>query len=177
MNQTLVKKAKEFAYKMHEGQKRKGGMPYITHPEGVVKILEQIILKEGLNDKEVILSVAWLHDLLEDTAITYECLREGFGKDIADKVYLLSRNVCEEEYKTRIKNSDSIVKLVKLADTLHNIHDPYLMSYLSDNGIKKKIDDCKEFYIPLAMQVCPSIGFKLKDSIDAFLKIFRRYEK
>jgi len=174
MNQTLVEKAKEFAYKMHEGQKRKGGKPYITHPEGVVKILEQIILKEGLNDREVILSVAWLHDLLEDTAITYECLREGFGKGIADKVYLLSRNVCEEEYKTRIKNSDSIVKLVKLADVLHNIHNPYTFSYLSPKGIQKKIDDCKSFYIPLAIEVCPAIGYMLKDSIDNYLKIFRR---
>lgn len=172
MSQTLVEKAKEFAYKMHEGQKRKGGMPYITHPEGVVKILE----KAGVND-EAALSVAWIHDTLEDTPTKYEDLEQEFGKDVANRVYILTRNVSREDYKARIKNSDYLVKIVKLADTLHNVHNPYLMSYLSDEGIKKKIDDCTEFYISLAMQVCPSIGYKLKESIDNFLKIFGRYKK
>lgn len=172
MNQNLIQKAKEFAYKMHEGQKRKGGLPYITHPKGVVRILEE----EGFTE-ETALSIAWIHDTLEDTVATYKDIEKELGKDIASRVYILTRNVDREEYKTRIKNSDLIVKLVKLADTLHNVHNPYLMSYLSDEGIKKKIDDCTEFYIPLAMQVCPSIGYKLKESIDNFLKIFGGYKK
>lgn len=169
MRQSLVQKAKEFAYKMHEGQKRKGGMPYITHPEGVVKILEET----GVND-EAALSAAWIHDTLEDTVAKYEDLEKEFGKSIADMVYILTRNVGREEYKTRIKNSDYLVKIIKLADTLHNVHDPYLMSYLSDEGIKKKIYDCMEFYIPLAMDVCPSIGYKLKESIVKFF-LSRKY--
>lgn len=172
MKEDIVQKAKELAYKMHKGQKRKGGMPYITHPEGMTGILDNILLEK--KEKETIASVAWLHDLLEDTAVTYEYLIEGFGKDIADKVYILSRNVGEEEYKARIKNSDSIVQIVKLADVLHNVHDPYSFSYLSPKGIQRKLEDCEAFYIPLAMEVCPIIGYMLKKSISNYLKTFRR---
>jgi len=172
MRQSLTQKAKEFAYKMHEDQKRKGGLPYITHPEGVVKILEGI----GIND-DVAISAAWLHDTLEDTVAKYEYLEKEFGKDVADIVYTLTRNVNREDYKTRIKNSGYPVQIIKLADTLHNVHNPYLMNYLSDEGIKKKIDDCIGFYIPLAMKVCPNIGYKLRDSINNYLKIFWRYKK
>lgn len=169
MKQGLSQKAKDFAYKMHKGQKRKGGLPYITHPKGVVKILEEI----GIND-EVTISAAWLHDTLEDTVTKYEDLEKEFGKNIADMVYNLTRNVDRESYKSRIKTSGYLVKVIKLADTLHNVHNPYLMRYLSDEGVKKKIGDCIEFYIPLAMQICPSIGYKLKESISNYLKIFRR---
>lgn len=167
----MIQKAKHLAELMHAAQRRKGGMPYVMHPRGVVKILEDIILKEGLHDKEVILSVAWLHDLLEDTPVTYDYLMKEFGKSIAYRVYLLSRNVGREEYKARIRNSDYIVKLVKLADVLHNVHNPYFLSYLSPTGIQRKIDDCRSFYIPLAMEVCPDIGCKLKESIDSYLRI------
>lgn len=170
MSQTLSQKAKEFAYKAHEGQKRKGGLPYITHPEGVVRILQEY----GVSD-DTVLSIAWVHDILEDTDTKYEDLEKEFGKDVANRVYLLTRNVDREEYKLRIKSSDLITKIIKIADTLHNVQNPYLMRHLSEIGIKRKIDDCEEFYIPLAMQVCPVMGYKLKESIDNYLKIFGRY--
>jgi len=125
-------------------------------------------------DDKTIFPVAWLHDTLEDTVAEYEDLKELFGESIADMVYLLSRNVNREEYKSRIKNSNYVVKIVKLADTLHNVHNPYSLSYLSEKGIQRKIDDCISFYIPLAMEICPSIGYKLKESVDNYLKIFRR---
>lgn len=178
----MIQRAENFAELMHQGQKRKEGIPFITHPAGVVKILKEFVSETGLepanrpNPKEAktIFSVAWLHDTLEDTVAEYEDLKELFGESIADMVYLLSRNVNREEYKSRIKNSNYIVKIVKLADTLHNVHNPYSLVYLSTISIQRKIDDCKTFYIPLAMEVCPSIGYKLKESVDNYLKIFRR---
>lgn len=169
MKNNLIQRAKEFSELMHAGQKRKEGIPYITHPAGVVKIL----IEEGIED-QVTLSVAWLHDTLEDTVAKYAYLKELFGIYIAYKVYILSRNVDREEYKLRIKNSDYTTQLVKLADTLHNVHDPYSLSYLPTRSIQRKIDDCRMFYIPLAMKTCPSIGYQLKESIDNYLKIFRR---
>ncbi|MBU4501354.1 MAG: HD domain-containing protein [Nanoarchaeota archaeon] len=163
----MIQKAKDLATILHEGQKRKEGTHYITHPAGVVDILKQ----EGINN-EKILSVAWLHDTLEDTIISYKKLTNEFGKNVSDKVYLLSRNVDRDKYKTRIENSSYTVQIVKLADTLHNVHDPYSLNYLSEKGIQRKIYDCREFYIPLAKKICPSIGNKLEESIDNYLKIF-----
>lgn len=185
MMPNIIPKAKEFASLMHAGQKRKEGIPFIIHPKSVARILEEVVFEAWPHAKptpkkpkyEIILSVAWLHDVLEDTPVTYDDLKINFGKDIADMVYLLSRNVNREEYKTRIKNSDYTVKIIKLADTLHNVYDPYSLSYLSPASIQRKIDDCLEFYIPLAMEVCPIIGCKLIDSIDNFLKFSGGYEK
>jgi len=172
MEKNLIQKAKKLATKLHEGQTRKEGIPYIIHPRGVVNILKY----QGITD-ETILSVAWLHDVLEETSISYEKLKNKFGKTIADKVYLLSRNVDRKEYKIRIKNSDYIVKLVKIADTFHNIQDPYSLSYLPEKSIQRKIEDCRSFYIPLAMEVCPSIGYGLKYSIDNYVRIYGGIKK
>jgi len=167
MKDNIAQRAKEFAELMHKGQKRKDGIPFITHPAGVVKILK----REGISDERTI-SIAWLHDTIEDTVAEYEDLEKEFGKEIADRVYILSRNISREEYKARIKNSDYVVKVVKLADTLHNVHNPYSMCYLSPAGIQRKIVDCRLFYIPLAMDVFPILGYMLKKSIDNYLKIF-----
>lgn len=165
MKEDIVQKAKELAYTMHQDQKRKDGLPYITHPKGVVKILAG----EGIID-ETIISVAWLHDVLEDTPIEYESLEKQFGKNIAEKVYILSRNIDREEYKLRIKNSDYAVKIIKLADTLHNIHDAYSLSYLPQTSIQRKIDDCMSFYIPMAVEVSSTICCKIIESIDNYLR-------
>lgn len=169
----VIRRAKEFAYLMHKGQTRKEGIPFITHPAGVVRILEEIVSEE----EDIILSIAWLHDILEDTPTTYNHLNILFGKAIADRVYLLSRNIGREEYKKRIENSDYIVKLVKLADTLHNIYNPYSLIHLSQKGVQRKLEDCKEFYIPLAIEVCPSLGCKLIESVDNYLKFVGGYGK
>lgn len=173
----ITQKAKEFAYLMHAGQKRKEGVPYITHPAGVVRIIQEMWPHAKPNPKnpkceDIALSVGWLHDTLEDTNVTYEELKTLFGYDIASRVYLLSRNVSREEYKTRIQNSDYIVKFVKIADVIHNIQDPHSFSYVSQTGIRRKLEDCISFYIPLATQVCPILSYKLTESVNNCLKTF-----
>lgn len=174
MKVDVVQRAKEFAETMHQGQKRKDGTPYITHPAGVVGILEEVLGIWPLLDipeENIVFSVGWLHDTLEDTATEYEELKRLFGKSIAYRVYLLSRNVDREKYKSRIKSSDYTVRLIKLADVLHNVHDPHSLSYLPAESVQRKIDDCKMFYIPLAMNTCQTIGYMLKESVNNYLKI------
>lgn len=73
---SLVEKAYRVAYNAHEGQVRKSGEPYIIHPLCVAIILAELEL-----DKETI-AAGLLHDVLEDTVMTEDEMREQFGDDV-----------------------------------------------------------------------------------------------
>ena len=77
---TLLKKAFDLASDGHSNQKRLSGEPYVTHPLHVAIYLSKLSM-----DIETIVS-AILHDLIEDTDITYSELKKEFGKEIADIV-------------------------------------------------------------------------------------------
>jgi (p)ppGpp synthase/HD superfamily hydrolase len=118
-----IHKAYEFAKAKHAGQKRKNSnLDYFTHPKYVARIVEQIISNEKL------VSVALLHDVLEDTDTTYDELVDIFGEEIAGLVYELT-NKTEERNGRKKKDYilDKMAKmsnealLVKLADRLHNV--------------------------------------------------------
>ncbi|MBT3298205.1 bifunctional (p)ppGpp synthetase/guanosine-3',5'-bis(diphosphate) 3'-pyrophosphohydrolase [archaeon] len=146
-----VELAQKYATKYHQGQFRKNGVtPYIVHPHAVVKYLE----KFGIKD-EVTLSIAWLHDIVEDTPLTYSDVKVIFGKEIAEGVNYLTRNVCAENYKNRLSVAPENIKLVKLCDTLHNIT---TLNQLSKRGIERKVGDCLNFYIPMAQEISPELA-------------------
>lgn len=108
----MVKKAMKIAYKAHDGQVDKSGIPYIFHP---------IHLAEQMED-EVSICAALLHDVIEDTDVTAEFLqKEGISKEVIDVVNLLTKRKEEEymDYLERIKLSKVAVK-IKLADLRHN---------------------------------------------------------
>ncbi|MBW2997719.1 HD domain-containing protein [Candidatus Woesearchaeota archaeon] len=154
--------ARKCATRYHHGQFRKGNHePYIVHPAAVVRYLKQ----HGIDD-DVSLSVAWLHDVVEDTAMTWEQVENIFGKDIASGVHLLTRDVGREEYKTRLSYAPDNIKMVKLCDTLHNVED---MKYMSLKGIWRKINDCRDYYIPMARELCPGIASRLEICIEDYL--------
>ena len=73
----LLKKAIDFATKKHEGQMRKSGEPYITHPLSVAALL----VEWGMDTDTVVAGV--LHDTLEDTDTTLAEIEEIFSRDIA----------------------------------------------------------------------------------------------
>jgi (p)ppGpp synthase/HD superfamily hydrolase len=147
--------AEQYARICHLGQYREyNRLPAITHPEAVVQILKRC----GFQDRST-LAIAWLHDILEDTSAQYEDLEKRFGRDIAQGVYLLTRNVGPEEYKQRLLCSPPEVQLIKLADTLHNIT---TLEQLKPHGIKRKQDDCRDFYLPLADRICPTLGGEIQ---------------
>lgn len=115
--------AYEFAKAKHAGQKRKNSnLDYFTHPKYVARIIEQITSNEKL------VSVALLHDVLEDTDTAYGELVDIFGEEIAGLVYELT-NKSEERNGRKKKDYilDKMAKmsdealLVKLADRLHNV--------------------------------------------------------
>lgn len=108
----LTKEAMKIAYNAHHGQMDKNGIPYIFHP---------IHLAEQMNDEETICT-ALLHDVIEDTDVTFEELElKGFSKSILDALKLLTRDDAEPymDYITKIKDNQ-IAKCVKLADLKHN---------------------------------------------------------
>lgn len=98
----------------HAGQFDKGGNPYILHPLKVMHYLK--------SDDEELMAIAVLHDVVEDTAITYAYLREqGLSERVIDGVRDVTKVPGEtpEEYQARVmRNIDSI--RVKMEDLRHN---------------------------------------------------------
>ena len=128
----LLKKAIDFATKKHEGQMRKSGEPYITHPLSVAALL----VEWGMDTDTVVAGV--LHDTLEDTDTTLAEIEEIFSRDIAFLVDGVTK-VSKARSGMRDLNSylpatkDNLAKLliavgqdvrviiIKLADRLHNM--------------------------------------------------------
>lgn len=108
----LTKKAMKIAFEAHKEQTDKNGMPYIYHP---------IHLAEQMYDEETI-CVALLHDVVEDTDITFEQLVEaGFPEKIITALKAMTHVDGEPymDYVKAIKNNPIATK-VKLADLRHN---------------------------------------------------------
>ncbi len=123
----LIKRAYDFAVKNHGDQKRKSGEPYIIHPLNVAYILSNL----ELDDESI--CAALLHDIVEDTPVTNEELKENFGESIANMVAGVTklgtlRYTTEEEEQVEnyrkmflAMGKDIRVILIKLADRLHNM--------------------------------------------------------
>ena len=108
----MVLRALEIAAAAHSGQVDKSGVAYILHPITVAGLVETPEEK----------TVAYLHDVVEDTAVTLEDLRkEGFPDVIVEAVDAMTRRDGEQRdaYLKRVKN-DPIARKVKLADLTHN---------------------------------------------------------
>lgn len=108
----LTKKALRISFNAHKNQIDKSGMPYVYHP---------FHLAEQMSD-EYTTCVALLHDVVEDTDITIDDIKnEGFPKDVIDAIALMTHDndVPYLEYVAMIKK-DPIAAAVKLADLRHN---------------------------------------------------------
>lgn len=140
-------KAYSLAADVHKEQKRDEGTPYITHIDGVLDILRNEL---GVNS-DIILSVAALHDVLEDSDKTYDDLKSMFNKHIADAVLLLTKQKGQdlEVYLKNIANSDfKWLMKVKLADRLHNLR---CLRLTKDRGkIDRKVKETKIYYMRYA---------------------------
>src|SRR3989344_3793458 len=152
MKKSLERIAEELATRAHAGQVRKDGKtPYITHPEAVVSLLKNI----GIEDENII-AAGWLHDTIEDCGITRQVIEREVNSEVARIVSILTRDVGREEYIERIRKANYSVKIVKLADFVHNCST--LSSELPAKTIQRKVEDAKKFYLALAQEVHPPWG-------------------
>lgn len=123
--ETIMGYAYSLSRKFHEGQFRRDGFtPYVKHIDHVVKVCESFSGRLNEDEDVETICVAYLHDILEDTEMTEELLRENFSQDIVDAVVAITKVKGEsyEDYLKRVK-SNSIAKRVKLADIFSNITD------------------------------------------------------
>ncbi len=123
-----IKKAMIIAYNAHNGQVDKSGIPYIYHP---------IHLAEQMNTETECI-VALLHDVVEDTNVTFDELEKEFSPEIIEALKLLThdKNVDYLEYVRKIKNNP-IARKVKLADLYHN-SDPTRMENPTQKDLERK---------------------------------------
>lgn len=107
----LTNKAMQLAYTAHQGQTDKSGQPYIFHP---MHLAEQM-------DDEISTCVALLHDVVEDTAVTFADLEKIFPPAVLDALRLLTHEDGTDyfQYVEAIRQNPVAVK-VKLADLAHN---------------------------------------------------------
>lgn len=137
MLKELVIRAYDFAKIKHHGQTRKfSDLPYFTHPKGVARILETY------TKKQEVIAAGLLHDVIEDTDVTFDFLAGMFGNETAGLVLEVSNDpdMCSQyssktEYlKDKISRMSSDALLIKLSDRLHNVL--YLDSDCSRGGSK-----------------------------------------
>ena len=147
----LLQRAYEVARRCHEGQFRRSGEPYITHPVAVAQILADY----GIGP--VTLAAALLHDPVEDTDYSLQELAADFGDEIAmlvdgvtklDKVAYGDSAQAETVRKMIVAMSKDIrVLVIKLADRLHNAR---TWGYMPPEKAKRKAAETLEIYAPLA---------------------------
>lgn len=149
----LINKAYVFGARMHDGQKRKSGEPYFSHPVSVAGIITEMNLDTAS------ICAALLHDVVEDTEVEDEDIEREFGDEVAflvsgvtklGKINLQSREDRQAESFRKMllaMAKDIRVLLVKLADRLDNMRTLHYMTVASQERIASETMDV---YAPLA---------------------------
>jgi GTP pyrophosphokinase/guanosine-3',5'-bis(diphosphate) 3'-pyrophosphohydrolase len=152
-NAKLIEAAYDYGRLMHEGQFRKSGEPYFTHPVAVAAILTE----QQLDDATII--TALLHDTIEDTRSTYSEVEARFGRDVADLVDGVTKLTNLQLSSSETKQAENFRKLfmamskdlrvilVKLADRLHNMR---TIKAMKPEKQMQKARETMEIFAPLA---------------------------
>ncbi|MFT4287833.1 RelA/SpoT family protein [Nocardioides sp.] len=161
----LLERAYATAERLHEGQLRKSGDPYITHPLAVTTILAEL----GMTEPTLV--AALLHDTVEDTSYTLEQLTKDFGAEVAqmvdgvtklDKVQYGDTAQAETIRKMVVAMSKDIrVLVIKLADRLHNMR---TLRYVPIKSQERSANETLDIYAPLAHRLgMNTIKWELED--------------
>lgn len=170
----IIKKAYEMSEKAHEGQIRRSGEAYISHPLSVAGILTELHL-----DLDTI-ATGLLHDTVEDTTLTLKDIETHFGKNVAALVDGVTK-ISQMNYKnTHAKQAENVRKMmvamgkdirvviIKLADRLHNMRTLGHMPYQKQARIAEETLD---IYAPLAHRLgISSWKVELEDLALRYLK-------
>ena len=150
---TVLRRAYRFSAHHHMPQVRASGDPYLSHPLEVAHILADMRMDVPT------IATALLHDIVEDTSVTPDELRENFGEEIAHlvegvtKISRLDFSSKEQRQADNVRKmllamvDDLRVILVKLADRLHNMR---TLEYLSPEKQKIVAQETLDLYAPLA---------------------------
>lgn len=150
---TSLEKAFRFAARLHEGQMRDSGEPYMLHPLAVTHYLADMHMDL------VCLETGLLHDVVEDTSATVDQIRAEFGDEVArcvdgvtklSKIHLSSREERQAESLRKMllaMTTDIRVILVKLADRLHNM---LTLDHVSRERQERIAQETLDVYSPIA---------------------------
>ncbi len=161
----LLQKAYDAAARWHEGQYRKSGDPYITHPLAVANLLAEL----GMDTTTLV--AALLHDTIEDTDYTLDQMRVDFGSEVTllvdgvtklDKVKLGDAAKAETIRKMVVAMAkDPRVLVIKLSDRLHNMR---TLTFLPRAKQEQKARETLEILAPLAHRLgMNTIKWELED--------------
>ncbi len=151
-----IKKAINFANKAHEGQFRKSGEPFITHPINVGIILASLKM-----DADTVIA-GLLHDVVEDCDIPLNDVKKKFGNNVGQLVdgvtkllqldeKMKDQNQAEHFQKMALATAEDVrVVIIKLADRLHNLK---TIEHLARHKQVKKCKETFDLYAPLAHQI------------------------
>jgi len=153
----IVNQAYVYSAKVHEGQVRLNGEPYLSHPLEVANILADMHLDTTS------IACGLLHDVVEDTHTTIEDIQERFGEQAAKiiagvtKISKLSLNTARDRQAENLRKmilamaDDLRVILIKLADRLHNIRT--LHFHLTEDKKKAIAQETLDIYAPIASRL------------------------
>ena len=177
---SLIVKAYNFGDAAHSGQLRNSGEKFFVHPVNVALILAE------LNMDTSTIVAGLLHDVIEDTGVSYETMGKEFGFEIADlvdgvtKLKKLGYKTKQESQAENLRkmvlamSKDIRVIIVKLADRLHNMR---TLEYMTDEKKKEKALETIEIYAPLAHRLGISkIKWELEDLSLRYLEPEKYYE-
>ncbi|MFK7863443.1 MAG: bifunctional GTP diphosphokinase/guanosine-3',5'-bis pyrophosphate 3'-pyrophosphohydrolase [Pseudohongiellaceae bacterium] len=148
-----VRRAYYYAEQAHEGQFRRSGEAYVTHPLAVASILSEMHM-----DPQSLMA-AMLHDVIEDTGITKTAIKTQFGNTVADlvdgvsklnKIKFSSRAEAQAENFQKMAMAmakDLRVVLVKIADRLHNMR---TLNVLTPDKRRRIARETLDIYAPIA---------------------------
>lgn len=151
-----IRRAYFFAEQAHQGQIRRSGEPYITHPLAVAHVLAMMHM-----DNETIMA-GLLHDVIEDTPVSREALAAEFGEEVAllvDGVSKLAQAAFETRRHAQAENlrkmllamsRDIRVIIVKLADRLHNMR---TLGHLQADKRRRIAHETLDIYAPIAQRL------------------------
>lgn len=162
-----IREAYEFAEQAHHGQVRKSGEPYILHPLAVA----DIVVNMGMDVLSII--AALLHDVVEDTTVSLQEIKDKFGSDCAmlvDGLTKLERIRFQSKEEQQNENyrkmfiamaQDIRVIVIKLADRLHNMR---TLKYQSEESQRRIAYETLEIFCPIANRLgISAIKWEMED--------------
>ncbi len=173
-NPDLFDETLHFAAAAHEGQFVPGkNYSYIVHLMGVCMEALRAAVIEEVEDPNLVMQCALLHDTIEDTALSYDIILDRFGREVADGVMALTKNAelpkkrrMDDSLK-RVMRQKKEIWMVKLADRVWNLKEP--PEHWDAEKRREYLEEAKVIHTTLK-KGSPYLAARLSDKIYAYKK-------